>query len=81
MPSIDIVSRRDLQEVEDAINGLRQEIYRRFDFKDPGCAPERKDAPIGLPGGVGKKDPFSTGKAPPLPPLNRGQNRPKREVL
>lgn len=55
MPSIDIVSRTDLQEVEDAINGLRQEIARRFDLKDPGCAPERKDALIGLPVGVVKK--------------------------
>ena len=52
MPSFDFVSRRDLQEVGDAINGLRQEIYRRFEIKDPGRAPERKDALISLPVGV-----------------------------
>ena len=55
MPSFDIVVRTDLQEVEGAINGLRQEIYRRFEIKNPGCAPGRKDAFIGLPVGVAEK--------------------------
>ena len=55
MPSFDFVSRRDLQEVGDAINGLRQEIYRRFEIKDPGRAPERKDALISLPVGIVEK--------------------------
>ncbi|MBI1724812.1 MAG: YajQ family cyclic di-GMP-binding protein [Candidatus Tectomicrobia bacterium] len=43
MPSFDIVSRTDLQEVENAVQGIRREIGQRFDFKGSKCAIERKD--------------------------------------
>ena len=33
MPSFDIVSRTDLQEVDNALNGVKREIGTRFDFK------------------------------------------------
>ena len=36
MPSFDIVSRVDLQEVDNAINQARKEIEQRFDFKGSG---------------------------------------------
>jgi len=36
MPSFDIVSRVDLQEVDNAINQARREIDQRFDFKGSG---------------------------------------------
>lgn len=43
MPSFDIVSKTDLSEVDNAINGMRREIETRFDFKGSKCSIERKD--------------------------------------
>jgi uncharacterized protein YajQ (UPF0234 family) len=43
MPSFDIVSKTDLAEVENALNGMRKEIAQRFDFKGSKCSIERKD--------------------------------------
>jgi len=43
MPSFDIVSKTELSEVDNAINGMRREIETRFDFKGSKCAIERKD--------------------------------------
>ena len=37
MPSFDIVSEVNLQEVDNAINQARKEISTRFDFKDSKC--------------------------------------------
>ena len=34
MPSFDVVSQLDLQEVENAVNQARKEIITRYDFKD-----------------------------------------------
>lgn len=34
MPSFDIVSRTNLDEVDNAINGVRRELGERYDFKD-----------------------------------------------
>jgi len=36
MPSFDVVSRVDLQEVDNAVNQARKEIGQRFDFKGSG---------------------------------------------
>ena len=33
MPSFDVVSKVDLQEVDNAVNQVRKEIEQRFDFK------------------------------------------------
>ncbi len=44
MPSFDIVSKTELSEVDNAINGMRREIETRFDFKGSKCSIERKDA-------------------------------------
>jgi hypothetical protein len=43
MPSFDIVSKTDLAEVDNALQGLRREIETRFDFKGSKCSIERKD--------------------------------------
>jgi cyclic-di-GMP-binding protein len=48
MPSFDIVSKTDLTEVDNAINGARREIDTRFDFKGAKCTIERNDAAITL---------------------------------
>jgi len=48
MPSFDIVSKTDLTEVDNAINGARREIDTRFDFKGSKCTIERKEASITL---------------------------------
>jgi len=48
MPSFDIVSRTDLQEVENAVQGIRREIAQRFDFKGSKCSIERKDEELVL---------------------------------
>ncbi|MBM3933189.1 MAG: YajQ family cyclic di-GMP-binding protein [SAR202 cluster bacterium] len=43
MPSFDIVSRTDLAEVDNAINGMVREMRQRFDFKGSKCSIERKE--------------------------------------
>ncbi len=48
MPSFDIVSRTDLDEVDNAVQGAAREIATRFDFKGSNCSYERKEAAITL---------------------------------
>ena len=48
MPSFDIVSKTDLTEIDNAINGARREIDTRFDFKGSKCTIERKEETITL---------------------------------
>jgi len=43
MPSFDVVSRTDLMEVDNAINGMQREIKQRFDLAGTKCAIERTD--------------------------------------
>lgn len=43
MPSFDIVSRTDIPEVDNAVQGAMREIGTRYDFKGSMCAVERKD--------------------------------------
>ncbi|HTO81460.1 MAG TPA: DUF520 family protein, partial [Methylomirabilota bacterium] len=43
MPSFDIVSKTDIAEVDNAIQGMRREIETRFDFKGSKCSIERKE--------------------------------------
>jgi uncharacterized protein YajQ (UPF0234 family) len=46
MPSFDIVSKTDLAEVDNAVQGVVREIGTRFDFKGSKCTIERKEALI-----------------------------------
>lgn len=46
MPSFDIVSRTDLSEVDNAIQGAMREIGTRFDFKGSKCGIERTDETV-----------------------------------
>ena len=46
MPSFDIVSRTDIAEVDNAIQGAMREIGTRFDFKDSKCSIERNDETV-----------------------------------
>lgn len=41
MPSFDIVSRTELPEVDNAINGAMREIGTRYDFKGSNCSIDR----------------------------------------
>ena len=41
MPSFDIVSKTDLPEVDNALQGARREIETRYDFKGSHCSIER----------------------------------------
>ena len=43
MPSFDVVSRTDLMEVDNAVNGVRREIQQRFDLAGTKCAIDRAD--------------------------------------
>ncbi len=43
MPSFDIVSRTDLQEVDNAVQGAGREMATRYDFKGSNCSIERTD--------------------------------------
>jgi len=46
MPSFDIVSKTDLNEVDNAVDGLRREIATRFDFKGSKATIERNEAEL-----------------------------------
>lgn len=48
MPSFDIVSKTDLAEVDNAVNGMSREIGQRFDFKGSRCSIERAEATLTL---------------------------------
>ena len=48
MPSFDVVSRTDLAEVDNAVQGAAREIATRFDFKGSNCSFERTDAIVTL---------------------------------
>ncbi len=43
MPSFDIVSKTDLNEVENALNNVRREIETRYDFKGSHCSIEQNE--------------------------------------
>ncbi len=46
MPSFDIVSRTDLEEVDNALRSATKEIGTRYDFKGSACAIERTEAAL-----------------------------------
>lgn len=46
MPSFDIVSKTDLAEVDNAVQGVVREVGTRFDFKGTKCTIERKEETI-----------------------------------
>jgi uncharacterized protein YajQ (UPF0234 family) len=46
MPSFDIISKTDLQEVDNALNTARREIENRYDFKGSKSAFEKKEEDI-----------------------------------
>ncbi|MCZ6604620.1 MAG: YajQ family cyclic di-GMP-binding protein [Alphaproteobacteria bacterium] len=48
MPSFDIVSRTDLAEVDNALQGAMREIGTRYDFKGSKCKIERADQVLTL---------------------------------
>src|SRR5688572_3628510 len=48
MPSFDVVSKTELAEIDNAIQGALREIGTRFDFKGSKCTIERKEALITL---------------------------------
>ena len=43
MPSFDIVSKVDLQEIDNAVNSTVREIAQRYDFKGSNCKVEREE--------------------------------------
>ncbi|MDA0781555.1 MAG: YajQ family cyclic di-GMP-binding protein [Rickettsiales bacterium] len=46
MPSFDIVSKVDIQEVDNAVNSVLREVAQRFDFKGSNCTLELDDNEI-----------------------------------
>jgi len=48
MPSFDVVSELDMQEVRNAVDQAHREVATRFDFKDTGSAIELGDGEIRL---------------------------------
>jgi len=46
MPSFDIVSETDEQEVDNVIQNVSREISQRYDFKGSNCSIERKESEI-----------------------------------
>ena len=43
MPSFDVVSKTDVHEVDNALDGVRREVAQRFDFKGAKCSIERAE--------------------------------------
>ena len=43
MPSFDVVSSPDIQEIDNAINNTKREVDNRFDFKNTNSSIERSD--------------------------------------
>lgn len=48
MPSFDVVSKTDLAEVDNALNGVEREINQRFDLANTKCAIIRSDDTLTL---------------------------------
>ncbi len=48
MPSFDVVSRTDMAEVDNAVQGAAREIATRYDFKGSNCSFERVDETVVL---------------------------------
>jgi uncharacterized protein YajQ (UPF0234 family) len=48
MPSFDVVSKTDIMEVDNAINGVRRETTQRFDLAGTKCDIERTDNTLTL---------------------------------
>ena len=46
MPSFDVVSSTDIQEIDNAINNTKREVDNRFDFKNTNSSIERSDFSI-----------------------------------
>ena len=43
MPSFDVVSKTDMNEVDNAVNGVKRETQQRFDLKGTKCSIDRSD--------------------------------------
>jgi uncharacterized protein YajQ (UPF0234 family) len=43
MPTFDIVSKVDMQEIDNALNSVRREIEQRYDFKGSKCSIEQEE--------------------------------------
>ena len=52
MPSFDVTSEVDMQEVKNAVDQASREVTTRFDFKDTGSSVELKDGGIELNSGT-----------------------------
>jgi uncharacterized protein YajQ (UPF0234 family) len=48
MPSFDIVSKTEIPEVDNALDGVTREIGQRYDFKGSHCSIERKENELTL---------------------------------
>ena len=48
MPTFDVVSELDMQEVRNAVDQAQREVATRFDFKNTGCSIELKEKTIEL---------------------------------
>ena len=46
MPTFDVVSKTDMTEVDNALNGVKRETQQRFDLKGTRCAIERTDSTL-----------------------------------
>ena len=47
MPSLDVVSKINVAEVDNAVNGISREIKQRFDLKERMCSNELAEADTG----------------------------------
>ena len=46
MPSLDVVSKANMEEVDNALNGVKREVKQRYDLKDSTCSVDRSGSII-----------------------------------
>ena len=46
MPSLDVVSKTNIAEVDNALNGIAREVKQRYDLKGSMCSVERSDTTL-----------------------------------
>ena len=46
MPSLDVVSKTNIPEVDNALNGIAREVKQRYDLKGSMCSVERSDTTL-----------------------------------
>jgi hypothetical protein len=79
MPTFDVVSELDMQEVRNAVDQASREISTRYDFKNTGSSVELKDKEIELATESEARRSWSNARSRSRPSATARSKRPPRE--